>query len=247
MNLDQPNFNDTCHRMATQLATGDEMKTTTVTTIMTTAIAATVLTYAMLTHGTTLPANTQAILANAPGLNAHVLQVALRGYNYAKAHGDVKNPNLLTVVDFSLPSNANRLWVIDLQTDKTLMNVPVAQGKNSGLVYATQFSNSQNSDESSLGVYETMDAYSGKHGLSLRINGLEQGLNSNALSRAVIIHPAAYVTPQFIKEYGRAGRSWGCFAVDPAVSQQLVNTIKGGSVIFAYANQENSDPNLITA
>ncbi len=183
------------------------------------------------------------IVSQAPELNPNVLTLALKGFMYAKEHGSA-HKNILTVVDYTIPSAQKRMWVINLDNDKVLMNLRVAHGKNSGLNNATQFSNQAGSDESSLGVYSTGDAYSGKHGLSLRVNGLEAGLNSNAASRAVVIHPAAYVSPSFVSSHGRTGRSWGCFAVDPTQANQLIDLTKGGSVIFAYAPQENHDNNI---
>lgn len=181
--------------------------------------------------------------AKANGLNPKALKAALNAYSWAYDHGKLgSNKNTLTVVDFSLPSNQKRLWVIDLTNDKVLMNTYTAQGKNSGLVYATHFSNRPGSDESSLGIYSTGGVFYGEHARAMHLNGLEQGVNSNASSRAVEVHSAAYVTPEFIKAHHRAGRSWGCFAVNPAVKDQLIDYTKGGSALFAYAPQEASDP-----
>lgn len=177
-------------------------------------------------------------------LNPKVLKQALKAYHWAIATGKVHNKKTLTIVDFTLPSNKKRLWVINPQTGQVLMNIYTAQGKNSGLKYATRFSNRPGSDESSLGAYVTANVYNGEHGESERVIGLEKGLNSNAYARAVVIHSAHYVTPSFIKREGRAGRSWGCFAVNPKKSKELISLVKNGSVIFAYAPSENHDPNF---
>ena len=181
--------------------------------------------------------------ANQP-LNPKVLKQAVKAYHWAVATGKVHNKSALTIVDFTLPSNKRRLWVVNPNTGHVLLNIHTAQGKNSGLKYATRFSNAPGSDESSLGAYVTSTVYDGEHGESERLIGLEKGLNSNALSRAVVIHSAKYVTPSFIKARGYAGRSWGCFAVNPTKSKELINLVKGGSVLFAYAPAENHDPNF---
>ena len=179
--------------------------------------------------------------ASADGLNPKILAYAINGYRWAVKHNDVQNPAMLTIVDFNRPSNRSRLWVIDLKTDRVLMHTHVAQGKNTGKLYAKYFSNRPGSNESSLGVYTTADVYDGEHGESLRVRGLENGINSNAYSRAIVIHPAWYVAPSFIKQNGYAGRSWGCFALNPARADQLISLVKGGSVLFAYASPEKYD------
>ncbi len=170
------------------------------------------------------------------------LKSALNGYRWAVEHGQVNKASVLTIVDFTKPSFEKRLWVIDLKNGHVLMHMHVAQGRDTGAVYATRFSNSPGSHESSPGLFTTQDVYDGKHGESLRVNGLEKGVNSNALGRAVVIHPAPYVTPSFIKQNGYAGRSWGCFAVNPAKADKFIDLVKGGSVFFAYAPTEAHDP-----
>lgn len=177
-------------------------------------------------------------------LNPKALKQALRAYHWAVATGKVHNKKVLTIVDFTLPSDKKRLFVVNPNTGQVLMSLHTAQGKNSGLKYATHFSNKLGSDASSLGAYVTANVYDGKHGESERLIGLEKGINNNAMKRAVVIHPANYVTPGFIKAQDRAGRSWGCFAVNPQKSKQLINLVKGGSVLFAYAPAENHDPNF---
>ncbi len=182
-------------------------------------------------------------VASADGLKPQVLDAALNAYTWANQHhklGD--NKNTLTVVDFTLPSYAERMWVLNLKEDKVLMKLYTTQGKGSGLVYATRFSNKVGTDESSLGLFVTSNEYYGHHGNSLRLDGLEKGINNNARRRTVVVHSAWYATPQFIQRYHRAGRSLGCFAVAPAVKDELLNTIKGGSAFFAYAKPEVHDP-----
>lgn len=182
------------------------------------------------------------ILHNTPGLSSAALEHAVNGYHWAVANGHVNNPNILTIVDFTKPSYEDRLWVIDLKRNKPIMSLKTTHGKNSGGVMATSFSNRGGSDQSSLGVYETMNAYSGKHGLSVRLRGLEPGINNNAYSRAIVVHPANYAASSYVRAYGQAGRSWGCFGIDPSQSKKLVNLTKDGTVLFAYAKPENRDP-----
>ncbi len=122
------------------------------------------------------------------------------------------------------------------------MNLYTTHGKGSGMTYASKFSNRGRSEESSLGTYETLSSYKGKHGYSERVKGLEKGINDNAYRRAIVVHPAWYAKSSFIKHSHRAGRSWGCFGIDPEKTSQFVNFTKNGSVIFVYAAPEKADP-----
>lgn len=172
-------------------------------------------------------------------LSKPAIEMAFDGYRWALKTKKVENPGILTIVDFTISSAKDRLYVVNLNTGQILMGLAVAHGKNSGQnsPWTTRFSNKDSSLQSSLGVYLTKSTYSGKHGFSLRIAGLEPS-NSNAMARSVVVHAANYVTPEFIKKFGRAGTSWGCFAVNPAKSKQLIEYIKGGSVIYAYGNSK---------
>jgi L,D-transpeptidase catalytic domain len=170
----------------------------------------------------------------APALKKNVLRLALKAYTKARLKGQVKKP-ILTVIDYSLPSNKQRMWVFDLKHEKLLFNTHVAHGKNSGQSNIPHhFSNRPSSKQSSLGTYITRDTYIGHTGYSLNLQGLERGVNSNALSRRVVMHGAWYVEPSFIKRAGRAGLSWGCPAIAVTLAKPLINTIKNGSVLFAY-------------
>ncbi len=182
------------------------------------------------------------ILKNAPGLSPSALNVAVKGYNWALKKGEVKNRDVLTIIDFTQPSNAKRMWVINLNNSTVLMNLYTTHGKGSGMTFASKFSNQRHTDESSLGTYETLNTYRGEHGYSERVKGLEKGINNNAYRRDIVVHPAWYATSGFIKHENRAGRSWGCFGIDPSKSTQFVNYTKNGSVIFVYAKQEKNDP-----
>lgn len=166
-------------------------------------------------------------------LNPKVLKLSLSAYQKAKQKGLIEK-DVLTIIDYSMPSVECRLWVIDMKKHKVLFNTYVAHGKNSGDVNTTSFSNQPNSLKSSFGVFRTDEVYSGHHGSSLRIQGLEPGINDNAYRRNVVFHGAAYVSASFAKERKRLGRSWGCMAVSETTIKPLINTIKGKSLVFAY-------------
>ena len=174
----------------------------------------------------------------APQLNKKVLKLALTAYKNANIKGVVKKP-MLTVIDYSLPSNKQRMWVFDLNRERLLYNTYVAHGRNSGVNRATHFSNAESSKQSSLGTYITKDTYIGHKGYSLNLKGLDKGFNDNAYNRRVVMHGAWYVEPRFIKQAGRAGLSWGCPAVSQTLAKPIINTIKNGSVIFAYFPDKN--------
>jgi hypothetical protein len=162
------------------------------------------------------------------------LDIAKNVYNHAVAMGYKVSKPLVTVVDFDLPSTAKRLFIINVKTDKVVAQVRVAHGKNSGGLYATQFSNVRRTYESSLGVYLTGKAYEGKHGYSVRLQGISPGYNTNALQRGIVFHPAYYMKTSYIKRRGEAGRSWGCFAVNPQYSRFVMQQIEDGTLVVAY-------------
>nr|WP_315144126.1 murein L,D-transpeptidase catalytic domain family protein [uncultured Flavobacterium sp.] len=165
---------------------------------------------------------------------------ALKGYYKLKEKGLVKK-EILTLVDFSLSSNTKRLWVIDLATNTILFQSLVAHGRNTGEEFATNFSNKMSSFQSSLGFYVTGEVYKGKHGLSLKLDGLEKGINCNARSRAVVIHGADYVSESFIRQHKRLGRSQGCPALPNDLTLPIINTIKEQSILFIYHPSRKSE------
>jgi hypothetical protein len=171
---------------------------------------------------------------DARGLRPEVLRLALEAKAQADRRGLVDKPELLTVIDYSLASTEKRLWVLDLDRGEVLFHELVSHGKGSGANRATRFSNVSMSLMSSLGLMTTAETYYGKNGYSLRLDGHEPSFNDQARPRAIVIHGADYATPAFVSRIGRLGRSWGCPALDPAVSRQVIDTIKDGSVVFGY-------------
>lgn len=155
------------------------------------------------------------------------------------------NEDIVSIIDFSRPSTEKRLFIIDLKNQKLLHHTLVAHGKNTGQNKAEKFSNVKGSNSSSLGLYRTAEPYYGKHGYSLRLDGLEKGFNDNARNRAVVIHSANYVSEAFIKKYGRLGRSFGCPALPPEHSKAIIDLIKEGSCLYIYADDENYLENSI--
>lgn len=173
------------------------------------------------------------------GLSRFVFEKALTGYYNLQHSGKLsKDKSVLTIADFDQQSTQKRLWIIDLDKKALLLNTWVAHGNGSGSNEATHFSNISNSYQSSLGFYVTGDVYIGKHGRSLRLDGMDKQFNSNARSRAIVVHGADYVSQGTINALGRLGRSQGC----PAVAQQYANTVinatAGKTVLFIH----KSDP-----
>lgn len=171
--------------------------------------------------------------AQASNLDPAVLKLSLAAYLKARQQG-LDNKQLLTIIDYSKPSTERRLWVVDLKNEKVLFNTWVSHGKNSGKVQAKSFSNQPGSLKSSIGVFLTDEPYIGGEGYSLRIVGLEQGINDNAYRRDIVFHGAWYVDPNVIKKYGVLGRSWGCPAVSEDTVKPLINTIKDKTLVFMY-------------
>ena len=167
-----------------------------------------------------------------PGLSDQTLTIALRAYARARERGDITRP-LLSIIDYALPSTEKRLWVLDLERGRVLFHELVAHGKQSGENAAHAFSNDAGSHQSSLGVFRTGAEYKGDHGVALRLDGLEPGINDRAVERAIVMHGADYVSEQFAARFGRIGRSFGCPAVRPAIADSLIHTICGGTLLFA--------------
>ena len=174
------------------------------------------------------------------GLHADIFEAAL--YAYEKAIlADVTESPVYTVVDLRMHSKQKRLWTVNVQTGELLFHEVTTHGRGSDSDhngYLDSVSNTPNSKKSSVGLYKTAEVYNGKHGRSLRLDGLEEGFNDNARDRAIVIHGADYAGDAFVQKYGKAGRSLGCPAVSNDVSDDLITTIKEGSLLFIYANDE---------
>lgn len=169
------------------------------------------------------------------GLNFDAFKYALQGMQRMVNLGYQFKSNIITIADFSQPSYNKRLYVVDLDNYQVLFNTYVSHGRNSGKELPKKFSNKLSSYESSLGFYLTKDTYFGKHGYSLQLEGLEKGINDNAFRRAIVLHGADYVNERTIASLGYIGRSQGCPAVSPAVSKEIIGTIKDGTCLFIYS------------
>jgi hypothetical protein len=174
------------------------------------------------------------LAAAAPGANPQVLSLAARAANCARRQGLLDGFRHLAVIDYSLPSTQPRLWVFDVTRGRLLFQELVAHGRNTGEKLAERFSNVEGSKMSSLGLYQATDTYYGSNGYSLRLRGLDAGFNDNALARAIVMHGAPYVSEAIAERVGRLGRSWGCPAVRQEVARTVIDTLKGGDLIFAY-------------
>lgn len=178
--------------------------------------------------------NIEVPAAHAAGLSPAVLETALGAVRCGVASGDLQPPPTLTVIDYSRPSTLPRLWVFEMASGRLLFTEHVAHGQNTGENMAERFSDVLESRQSSLGLFVTDTTYNGRNGYSLRLDGREPGFNGRARERAIVIHGAPYVDAAMAAKQGRLGRSWGCPALREAVARQLIDTIRGGGVVFSY-------------
>jgi hypothetical protein len=167
------------------------------------------------------------------GLSKKVFEMALRGMYKLVKNGHIRN-NILSIVDFSQPSTSRRLYVIDLDNYFLLYNTWVAHGSKTGKTAATYFSNKPSSHKSSLGFYVTGETYKGSNGYSLKLLGMEKGINDYALRRGIVMHGADYVSEEYIASQGYIGRSYGCPAVASEISVELIDMVKDGTCLFIY-------------
>lgn len=165
--------------------------------------------------------------------NFDAFSTALEGFYSLKENGIIKK-DVLTIIDYSLSSKVKRMWIIDLTENKIIMNSLVSHGKKSGEDYANDFSNLNESNKSSLGFFATGEVYQGKHGLSLKLDGLQEGINDTARQRSIVVHGAEYVSEDFIKNHNRLGKSQGCPAVPVELSKKIIQIIKDKSCLFIY-------------
>lgn len=170
----------------------------------------------------------------APQADPEALALALEARDCAVRSGAADAADRLALIDYSRPSTEPRMWVFDLRRARLLYAEHVAHGRGSGENVPTAFSNREGSHQSSLGLFVTSDTYVGGNGYSLRMDGLEPGVNDAARERAIVIHGAAYVDPTVARRQGRLGRSFGCPALRPAVAREMIDTLKDGQLLFAY-------------
>ncbi len=170
-----------------------------------------------------------------PRLDKKVLNRALEGLSEI----DTENKEVITIIDYTKSANEKRLFVIDLKKEKIIFDTYVSHGKNTGGEFAKIFSNNIDSLQSSVGFFKTSNTYMGSNGYSMRLDGLEKGINDNARERNIVIHGAKYATESFINKNGRLGRSWGCPAVPLDLSKDLINSIKGGSIVYINGDLAN--------
>jgi peptidoglycan hydrolase-like protein with peptidoglycan-binding domain len=170
------------------------------------------------------------------GLREQVFSKALTAFKRAWRNGDTERL-VFTVIDYEMSSRDKRMWVIDLATGRLLFHERVTHGKGSDRNHdsrAERMSNEDGSNASNVGLLRTAETYRGRHGESLRLDGLEGGFNENARSRAIVMHSADYADDDFFDRHGKLGRSQGCPALDPDVAGEVIETVKGGSLIFGY-------------
>ncbi|MEI9909128.1 MAG: murein L,D-transpeptidase catalytic domain family protein [Bacteroidota bacterium] len=168
------------------------------------------------------------------GLSRQAFEYAQKGWEKLIEQGKIINESVMAIVDFSQPSSHRRLYILDMKNYKVLFNTLVAHGKNSGKEWASSFSNKPSSYKSSPGFYITGDTYMGSNGFSLRLNGIEKGINDKAFDRAIVMHGADYVSDSYIEAQGYIGRSQGCPAVPAEEVYPIINTIKNGTCLFVY-------------
>lgn len=171
-------------------------------------------------------------------LSEKAFQFAMQGFEKMVQEGALQNTDIISIVDFSLPSSQKRFFVLDLVRNKILFNTYVAHGRNSGAAVATSFSNAPESNKSSLGFYITKNTYRGENGFSLRLQGVEEGINDNAFQRNIVLHGAPYVSERVIATKGYLGRSLGCPAVPLKLNRAIISRIKEGTCLFLYGPDE---------
>lgn len=176
-----------------------------------------------------------ALQLKSKGLSEIAYKQALEGWIELREKNLLSNMSRLAIADFSLSANTKRLFLIDVESAQLLLQTYVAHGRNTGNEYAEKFSNTPGSFQSSPGFYLTGETYQGNHGYSLKLNGLQKGINDLALDRAIVIHGADYVSESFIKANGRLGRSLGCPAVPENQASQIIDEIKGGACFYIYS------------
>ena len=174
-----------------------------------------------------------ALLEGAPTLRPEALRAALAAWAALHLRGEISRP-LLTVIDYGLLSTVKRMWVFDLASRRLLFHELVAHGRNSGDDLARLFSNEEGSLMTSLGAFVTGTTYNGRNGYSLRLRGMDPGVNDRAEARAIVIHGAPYVREKVAHRQERLGRSYGCPAVRTAIARALIHELKDRTLVYAW-------------
>lgn len=167
-----------------------------------------------------------------PEISVEAWTHATSAYQQAAIRG-LATGSLLTVIDYTLPSTARRLWVVELGTSRVLMHEYVAHGSRSGGTWATDFSNRSGSNRSSVGTFITAGSYAGVRGIARRLIGLEPGINDHARQRGIVIHGTPGVSETRAR-MGKMGRTEGCPAVPKASARRLIDLLGEGSVVFVW-------------
>lgn len=203
-----------------------------------TASATTVITPAPAPNPNTSEFNTSelynSLLLEKAGMKPQIFDLALKGFSKLANAGKLNNTNKITIIDFSQPSTEKRLYVIDLDKKQILFQSLVSHGSGTGTLWAKSFSNHAKSYKSSPGFYVTGETYTGGNGYSLRLDGVESGINDNARNRAIVMHGADYANQSTIGSLGFLGRSQGCPALPLSLHKPVINTIKNGTCLFIY-------------
>lgn len=166
-------------------------------------------------------------------ISKSALRKALKYYD--RNYGSLRNKDVITLIDMSKHSSKKRFFVVDMNSGR-VKSYYTSHGSGSDRNhdgYAERFSNTPNSKMSSLGFYKTAETYHGKHGYSLRLDGLSS-TNSKARSRAIVVHGADYVSNSYVRSQKKTGRSWGCPALDRKYSKKVIREIKGGSLLYIF-------------
>ena len=197
-------------------------------------------------NGASLDGIEATLLHGAPAIRPAALRAALTAWNDLQSRGEISRP-LLTVMDYGLPSTAKRMWVFDLASGKVLYHELVAHGRNSGEDATQSFSNEAGSLMTSLGAFVTGETYTGRNGYSLRLRGMEPGVNDRAEERAIVVHGAPYVSEEVALKLGRLGRSYGCPAVRPAIARSLIDELKDRTLLYAWHPSMEAAPATLLA
>jgi hypothetical protein len=187
------------------------------------------------THGGTFKSVYDSLHLDLSGLSRQAFLYAQKGWHKLISQGKVLNQSIIAIIDFSQPSDHKRLYILDMKNYKVLFNTLVAHGRNSGKEWASSFSNKPASYKSSPGFYVTQETYMGNNGYSLKLEGIEKGINDKALKRAIVMHGAPYVSKSYVEAQGYIGRSEGCPAVPVEEAGDIINTIKNGTCLFVYS------------